>query len=152
MEAWIWASLIDKGLLKLKLLRRSPREACRTRRWRQQREKLWGRAKSGEDGDVGTGPEAQGGYFSESKGKPGKTLRLWMVNCVRGLAEYWGLGQGWGWVLVIVHWLNSWFSMFQQMVQVEEGRADSGGLDYVDELSRWRWRTGGDNVIKAEMG
>lgn len=34
--------------------------------------------------------------FREVRGKPGKTLRLWMVNCVRGLAEHWGLGRGWG--------------------------------------------------------
>lgn len=34
-----------------------------------------------------------GGYFSEEVRKPGKTLRLWMVNCVRG-CKYWGLGQG----------------------------------------------------------
>lgn len=72
MEAWIWASLIDKGLLKLKLLRRSPREACRTRRWRQQRRSCGEEQNPGEGRDVGTGPEAQEDIFQRSKGETRK--------------------------------------------------------------------------------
>lgn len=72
MEAWIWASSIDKGLLELKSLISSPREACGTE---DERSKGGGLRKSKIQGKVGMLQlEAWEDHCQRGKGETGKNF------------------------------------------------------------------------------
>ena len=76
MEAWIWASSIDKGLLELNSLISSPREAGRTE---DEGSNGGGLGKSKIEGKAGMlqlDRKPGGTIVREERGKLGKTLRL----------------------------------------------------------------------------